>query len=103
MKNITVSVSDKAYKDSRAWAVANSTSISAAVQAYIEILPRTKTSPENLELINRTRQQARARDRVARKEAAAQSAQSHAAQSSPTGIFSALLSFIQKRAETARH
>ena len=76
MKNITVSVSDKAYKDARAWAALNCTSISAAVQAYIEVLPKVRTSPETLELINRVRQQARARDRAARKEAANQNAQS---------------------------
>jgi len=103
MKNITVSVSDKAYAAARAWAAVNCTSVSAAVQSYIEILPKTKTTPENLEFINRVRQQARARDRAAKNEAAAQNAQDPATQSSPTGIFSALLSFIQKHAETVPH
>jgi hypothetical protein len=102
MKNITVSVSDKAYVAARAWAAVNCTSISAAVQAYIEILPRTKTSPENLELINLIRQQARARDRAARFEAASQNAQSPASRQSAASVFSALRSFLQKYAGTVQ-
>jgi len=102
MKNITVSVSDKAYHAARLWATANCTSISAAVQTYIEMLPKLNNSPGNLELINRTRQQARARDRAARK-AAAEAAQRPATQPSAAGIFSALKAFIQKHAETVQH
>jgi hypothetical protein len=102
MKNITVSVSDKAYATARVWAATNCTSISAAVQAYIEMLPKTKTNPENLEVINRIRQQARARDRAARKEAAAQNAQSPASKPSAASVFSAIKSFVQKHAETVQ-
>ena len=102
MKNITVSVSDKAYAAARAWAALNCTSISAAVQAYIEMLPKTKTNPENLELINRVRQQARARDRAARNGTAAQIQQSPAPTQSTASLFSALKSFIQKHAETVQ-
>ncbi len=102
MKNITVSVSDNAYTAARTWAAANCTSVSAAVQAYIEVLPRTKTTPENLELINRTRQQARARDRAARKEAANQNTSSPASTSSATSVISALTRFLQKRKETVQ-
>lgn len=102
MKNITVSVSDKAYVAARAWAAVNCTSISAAVQVYIEKLPNVRTSPENLELINRTRQQARARDRADRNEAAAQSAQVPATRPSAASVISMLRSFIKKHAETVR-
>jgi hypothetical protein len=102
MKNITVSVSDQAYKAARTWAVANCTSISAAVQAYIEILVKTNSASGNLELINRIRQQARARDRAARNEAAAQVPQSPASQLSPTDTQSLLRTFIQKRAESVQ-
>jgi hypothetical protein len=102
VKNITVSVSDKAYTFARTWAAANCTSVSAAVQAYIEMLPRTKTNPENLEVINRVRQQARARDRAARKEAATQNTSSPAPTSSAASVFSAIKSFLQKHAETVQ-
>ncbi|MGP8253850.1 MAG: hypothetical protein ACLQHF_17615 [Terracidiphilus sp.] len=102
MKNITVSVSDKAYAAARTWAAVNCTSVSAAVQAYIEMLPKTKTTPENLEFINRVRQQARARDRAAKNEAATQIPQSPASKPSAASVFSALRSFLQKHAGTVQ-
>jgi hypothetical protein len=40
MPNITVTVSEKAYRNARVWAAQNSTSISAVVQYCIERLPR---------------------------------------------------------------
>jgi len=40
MRNITVAVSDTAYRDARVWAARHDTSISAAVQYLIERLPR---------------------------------------------------------------
>ncbi len=102
MKNITVSVSDKAYTFARTWAAANCTSISAAVQVYIELLVKTKTTPENLEFFRRVRQQACAGDRAARKEAATQNTSSPAPASSAASILSALTSFLQKRKETVQ-
>ena len=42
MRNITVSVSDKAYQDGRIWAAAHGTSISAIVQHCIQNLPNLK-------------------------------------------------------------
>ena len=91
MKNITVSVSDKAYKDARVWAAANSTSVSAAVQVFIETLPRAMTSPDNANLINQRRQQARAKDN-----AAARNPTSAAPQPGSSGPFSPLLKFFLK-------
>jgi hypothetical protein len=102
MKNITVSVSDQAYIAARARAASNCTPVSAAVQAYIAVLPRTKTTPGNLELINRTRQQARARDRTARKEAATQNTLSPASKPSAASIFSTLMHFLQKHTENVQ-
>jgi hypothetical protein len=40
MKNITVCVSDKAYRQARVWAAENDTSLSATVQYLIQRLPR---------------------------------------------------------------
>ena len=97
MKNITVSVSDKAYKDARVWAAANSTSVSAAVQVFIETLPRAMSSPDNASLINRRRQQARAKDKSAAQDnAAAQHTRSAVPQPGPSGPFSPLLKFFLK-------
>jgi hypothetical protein len=39
MKNITVSVSDKAYREARVWAAAHETSLSRVVQHLISTLP----------------------------------------------------------------
>ena len=97
MKNITVSVSEKAYKDARVWAAANSTSVSAAVQVFIETLPRAMSSPDNASLINRRRQQARAKDKSAAQDnAAAQHTRSAVPQPGPSGPFSPLLKFFLK-------
>jgi hypothetical protein len=90
MKNITVSVSDKAYKDARVWAAANSTSVSAAVQVFIETLPRAMSSPDNANLINQRRQHARFKDN-----AATQSARSAVPQPSASGLFHSFRSFFK--------
>ena len=102
MKNISASVSDKAYKDVRVWAAANSTSVSAAVQAFIENLPRAMSSPDNATLINRRRQQARAKDNAAKDDAAAQNTRSAVPQPSSSGHFPLIRKFFQNHAEAAR-
>lgn len=100
MRNITVSVSDKAYTAARVWAAANCTSVSAAVQAYIEVLPQKKTTPQYLELLNRFRQQARARDRAAREETANQNTSGAASTAGEISFMLGLARFLQKRKET---
>ncbi len=97
MKNITVSVSDKAYKDARVCPAANSTSVSAAVQVFIETLPRTVASLDTANLINQRRQQARAKDK-----AAARNTPVAAPQPSSSGRFSLIKKFLQNHAEAAR-
>jgi hypothetical protein len=42
MKNITVCVSDKAYREARVWAAAHETSLSRVVQYLIATLPNIK-------------------------------------------------------------
>jgi len=66
MKNITVSVTDKAYKEARIWAAAHSTSISAIVQHCIENLPNLKFTAAVVLKMARMRQQAIANDEAAR-------------------------------------
>ena len=39
MKNITVTVSDKSYREARVWAAAHDSSLSSVVQYLIETLP----------------------------------------------------------------
>ena len=69
MKNITVAVSDNAYKTARLWAANSGTSVSAFVQIVIEnILPRMIYDPNDSRLIKELRL------RIINKDKAAQSA-----------------------------
>jgi hypothetical protein len=44
MRNITVSISDQAYRDARVWCAKRDTSVSRVVQTFLEDLPRVKQS-----------------------------------------------------------
>ena len=69
MKNITVAVSDNAYKTARVWAANSGTSVSAFVQLVIEnVLPRMKYDPNDSKMIKELRL------RISNKDKAAQSA-----------------------------
>ncbi|MGA7343754.1 MAG: hypothetical protein WBE72_05915 [Terracidiphilus sp.] len=48
MPNITVSVSEKAYRAARLWAALNDTSVSAVVQYCIERLPNLPVAKQAL-------------------------------------------------------
>jgi hypothetical protein len=50
MKNITVCVSDKAYRDARVWAAKRDTSISAVVACLLENLPGLKVAQRGFPL-----------------------------------------------------
>jgi hypothetical protein len=80
MKNITVAVSDQAHRGIRIWAAEHSTSVSAILQALIEIVI-TQESEKN-EIIDRVRAMNLVRARLQAKErelAAAVKAQKSAA------------------------
>jgi hypothetical protein len=69
MKNITVAVSDNAYKTARLWAANSGTSVSAFVQIAIEnVLPRMIYDPNDSRVIKELRL------RISNKDKAAQSA-----------------------------
>ena len=69
MKNITVAVSDNAYKTARLWAANSGTSVSAFVQIVIEnVLPRMIHDPNGSRLIKELRL------RISNKDKGAQSA-----------------------------
>jgi hypothetical protein len=42
MRNITVAINDKVYRDIRVWCARRDTSVSAVVQRFLEDLPRLK-------------------------------------------------------------
>jgi len=42
MRNITVTISDQAYRDARVWCAKRDTSVSRVVQTFLEDLPRLK-------------------------------------------------------------
>ena len=58
MPNITVSVSQSAYRDARIWAATHNTSVSAIVQYCIERLPNMKVSIKGTAATDRGRKKA---------------------------------------------
>ena len=46
MKNITVSVSDKSYRDARVWSAQRDTSLSRIVQHLISTLPKIERAQQ---------------------------------------------------------
>jgi hypothetical protein len=46
MRNITVTVSDRAYREARVWAAAHDTSLSRVVQYLIQTLPGIKRAAD---------------------------------------------------------
>lgn len=50
MKNITVSVSDQAYREARVWAAERDTSLSRVVQYFISTLPGLKPAARKFPL-----------------------------------------------------
>lgn len=62
-RNITVAVSDSAYRSSRHWAAKHDTSISAIVEGCIERLPGLKVAQETVAEI-KTRNHRRHRPRI---------------------------------------
>jgi len=65
MRNITVSVSDKAYQDGRIWAAAHGTSISAIVQHCIQNLPNLKFTGAAVMQMVRMKREALLKDEAA--------------------------------------
>jgi|HubBroStandDraft_1064217.scaffolds.fasta_scaffold03593_3 hypothetical protein len=61
MKNITLKISDKAYKDARIWASAHDTSVSALVQYCLEKLPNLQFTTACTMQMVREREQALAK------------------------------------------
>lgn len=55
MPNITVTVSESAYRDARIWAATYNTSVSAIVQYCIERLPNMRISIEGTAATDRRR------------------------------------------------
>src|SRR5580658_4215595 len=69
MKNITVAVTDRAYKNARIWAVNHDTSISGIVQIFLEGLASINTVPNVGNKIAQARRMALALDKSADKSA----------------------------------
>lgn len=64
MRNITVSVTDKAYKTARLWAINHNTSISGVLQIFIASLDKIPFSADIDQKISHARRVAIAQDRL---------------------------------------